>query len=260
MDFLMRLLVVALFALVATACVSAGPEPGQAAVPETESPWIQLFNGEDLTGWTPKVRGYDLGENPHNLFRVEDGELRASYDDWPGAFANEFGHLFYQTPYAHYRVRAEYRMLGEQVENGPGWARMNNGFMLHCQAPETMENGQKFPDSIEAQMLAAGPGEDRATGNICTPNTHVIIDGEAVEPHVVACTGASFAPDQWVTYEVEVRGDHFKHIINGQVVHDYYARQDPFGSGVPLTEGYIAIQAESAPTQFRTIELMVLDE
>jgi len=257
MKFFSRFVAATLFAFAGASCAVISPE---SCGSEQEESWIQLFNGEDLTGWTPKVCGYDLGENPHRLFRVEGGELQVSYDDWPGAFAGEFGHLFYQTPYAHYRVRAEYRMLGEQVENGPGWARMNNGFMLHCQAPETMKKGQNFPESIEAQMLAANAGEDRATGNICTPGTHVVIGGEAIEPHVVACDGASFGPDQWVVYEVEVRGDHFRHIINGEVVHDYHARMDPFGSGLPLTEGYIAIQAESAPTQFRKIELLVLDE
>jgi len=249
-----------LLALAATACVAAPPERGGAADAPAESRWIPLFNGEDLTGWTPKVRGYDLGENPHHLFRVEDGELRVSYDDWAVPFDDTFGHLFYATPYSHYRVRAEYRMVGEQVAGGPGWAVMNNGFMLHGQAPETMTKDQKFPDSIEAQLLAALPGEDRATGNICTPNTYVVIDGAAIEPHVVECGGASFGPEQWVTYEVEVRGDHFRHIVNGAVVHDYHARKDPLGSDVPLTEGYIAIQAESAPTQFRKIELMVLEE
>ena len=249
------LAVAVLLVLFATGGV-ASPPPGGPA----ESPWIQLFNGQDLSGWAPKVRGYDLGENPHRLFRVEGGELRVSYDDWPAPFDEAFGHLFYETPYSHYRVRAVYRMVGEQVAGGPGWARMNNGLMLHCQPPETMTRDQKFPDSIEAQMLAANRGEDRATGSICTPGTHVVVDGEAIKSHVVGCDGASFGPDQWVTYEVEVRGDHVQHIVNGVVVHDYLARQDPFASGVPLTEGYIAIQAESAPTQFRTIELRVLDE
>ena len=57
------------------------------------SEWIQLFNGKDLSGWTPKLSGYALGENYKNTFRVEDGLLKVSYDEYED-FDGEFGHLF----------------------------------------------------------------------------------------------------------------------------------------------------------------------
>ena len=40
--------------------------------------WIQLFNGKDLEGWTPKFTGYPLGVNHLNTFRVEDGLFKVS--------------------------------------------------------------------------------------------------------------------------------------------------------------------------------------
>jgi len=249
-----RMLPAVLLALATTTAFADHHKNAESAKGE----WIQLFNGKDLDNWTPKFAGYKVGKNLHNIFRVEDGALCVNYTDFPGNFNGEYGHLFYKTPYSHYRIRAEYRMIGDQVSGGENWAFQNNGFMLHCQSPETMTIEQDFPASIEAQMLSAKPGQERSTGNICTPNTYVIIDGKPIKQHVIKSNGPSFTQDQWVTYEVEVHGDHFKHIVNGEVVHDYYARNDPFESDEPRTEGYIAIQAESAPTQFRKIELMVL--
>lgn len=255
-----RLLTAALLVLSATIALADHHKAAEKPDTKPDGDWIQLFNGKDLTGWTPKFAGHELGVDVHNVFRAENGELRANYQDYPGDFKGDYGHLFYKTPYSHYRIRAEYRMIGDQLPAAPGWARANNGFMLHCQAPETMPLDQSAPDSIEAQMLAANPGEDRCTANICTPGTHVVIDGEPIKKHVIKSNGPSFPQDEWVTFEVEVRGDHFKHIVNGEVVHDYHARKDPFESGVPLTKGYIAIQAETGPTQFRKIELMILSE
>ena len=56
--------------------------------------WIQAFNGKNLDGWIMKIAGYPLGENYGNTFRVENGLLKAAYDQYP-EFANKFGHLFY---------------------------------------------------------------------------------------------------------------------------------------------------------------------
>jgi Domain of Unknown Function (DUF1080) len=44
--------------------------------------WISLFNGKDLAGWTPKIKGYQLGDNFGDTFRVEDGVMKVSYDQY----------------------------------------------------------------------------------------------------------------------------------------------------------------------------------
>ena len=82
--------------------------------------WVSLFNGKNLDGWKPKVAGHALNENYHNTFRVEDGLLKVVYDGYE-RFDRKFGHLFYQTPFTHYRLRVEYRFVGDQVPGGPGW-------------------------------------------------------------------------------------------------------------------------------------------
>jgi hypothetical protein len=233
--------------------------------------WIQLFNGRDLEGWTAKFAKHDLGVNLNDTFRVESGVLAVRYDKWT-AFGNEFGHLFYTQPFSHYRIAAEYRFLGEQMRGGPAWAMRNNGLMLHALDPRTMMKDQDFPISIEVQLLGGlGDGKPRTTANLCTPGTHVVMKGELFTPHCVNSTSKTYDGDQWVRVEVEVHGDELvRHIVDGQTVLEYSKPQigggnvTPFDpkvkiDGTPLTGGYIAVQAETGPTDFRKIELLNLE-
>src|SRR5690606_32634480 len=114
--------------------------------------------------------------NYANTFRVEDGLLKVGYDGYE-EFGGRFGHLFYKTPFSHYRLRIEYRFVGEQAKGGPGWAVRNSGVMLHCEPPDGMRRDQQFPVSIEAQFLGGDGKNPRTTGNLCTPGTNVVIDG-----------------------------------------------------------------------------------
>ena len=243
-----------------------------AAPPQAEEEWIPLFNGKDLTGWTPKIRDYDLGENFGDTFRVEDGVLKVAYDQYTD-FGERFGHLFY-TPetFSHYRLRVEYRFVGEQVPGGPGWAVRNSGVMVHGQSPESMAKDQRFPASIEVQLLGGDGTSDRPTANLCTPGTHVVMDGELVTRHCTNSRSQTYHGDQWVTAEIEVRGNEvIRHFVNGEPVLEYTQPQldekDPdaqklLGAGAEkmLERGTISIQSESHPVEFRKIELLRLSE
>jgi len=132
--------------------------------------WIQLFNGKDLSGWVIKIKGSPLNENYKNTFRVEDGIMKVSYDEYD-TFRLEFGHIYYKEPFSNYKLRIEYRFTGEQVPNGPSWAFRNSGVMLHSQSPESVLLNQDFPVSIEAQFLGGDGVTERTTGNVCTPGT-----------------------------------------------------------------------------------------
>ena len=258
---------IALYRLAATltaaaACASAQNNPDR-------KEWIQLFNGKNLDGWVMKFTGYPLGENYRNTFRVEDGLLKVSYDQWPD-FGNKFGHLFYRTKFSHYIVAVEYRFVGEQVKGAPAWAFRNNGVMLHCQAPETMGKDQDFPISVEAQLLGGGPTGERPTANVCSPGTEIFRNGEMVKSHCLNSTAQTYRGDQWVRVEVEVLGsERVRHVIDGKTVLEYGQLQIGGGNvnnfdpavkkdGAPLGEGYIALQAESHPTDFRKVELLNL--
>ncbi len=234
--------------------------------------WIPLFNGRDLSGWKVKITGFPLGENHLDTFRVENGVLRVAYDRY-ARFDGKFGHLFYERPFSHYRLRAEYRFVGEQTPGGPGWAWRNSGLMLHCQAPESMRRDQEFPVSIEVQLLGGDGRAERPTANLCTPGTHVVLNGKLHTPHCTNSRSKTFHGDQWVTVEVEVRGDErIRHFVNGELVFEYEQPQlDPGdadarrlleqrGGDKRLREGYIALQAESHPVEFRKVELKKLAE
>ena len=81
----------------------------------------RLFNGKNLDDWIVKINGYKLHDNHLNTFRVENGILKVSYDQYD-SFTDEFGHLFYKTPYTNYRLKLQYRFIGEQVIGGESWA------------------------------------------------------------------------------------------------------------------------------------------
>jgi hypothetical protein len=231
--------------------------------------WISLFNGKDLTGWTPKIAGHELGENYKDTFRVQDGILTVAYDQY-AQFDNAFGHLFYKDPFSHYRLRVEYRFTGDQTQGGPGWAFRNSGMMLHCQPPRTMTKDQSFPVCIEVQLLGGNGRDERSTGNLCTPGTHVVMNNRLVTQHCINSKSQTYHGDQWVTAEVEVHGNRLiRHIINGETVLEYSEPQLDegdadaqrllkAGADKMVSEGYISLQAESHPVQFRKVELLPL--
>jgi hypothetical protein len=236
--------------------------------------WLQLFNGKDLTGWTPKFTHHDLGENFNDTFRVEDGLLKVRYDKW-STFTDEFGHLFYKDPFSYYLLAAEYRFVGEQVKTARtdlSWAIRNNGLMILSPDPKTMLKDQDFPISIEVQLLGGlGDGKPRSTANLCTPGTNVVMNGTLRTAHCTNSTSKTYDGDQWVRVEVLVHSDELvRHIVEGQTVLEYSKPQIGGGQasptdpkikidGTPLTGGFISIQAETAPADFRKIELLNLE-
>jgi len=251
------------------ACLLAGG--AVAETPPQETPWIELFNGENLDGWTPKIRGQELGEDKLETFRVEDGLLTVSFENYD-SFDGQFGHLFYEESFSHYRLKVEYRFIGEQCEGGPSWAFRNNGLMIHGQDPATMTLNQEFPVSIEVQLLGGDGTNDRSTANMCSPGTHVVIDGKLERRHCVESGSKTIHGDEWVTVEVEVRGNEvIRHFVDGEQVMEYTqpqlddkdrdgARLIDMGKEVMISSGTISVQSESHPTQFRKISLQVLEE
>jgi hypothetical protein len=250
------LLILFTIALFLTSCGNAPKEK-----------WIQLFNGKNLDGWVIKIKGSPIGVNYKNTFRVENGILKASYDEYE-KFNGEYGHIYYKTPYSKYKIRVEYRFVGEQTPGGASWAFRNNGIMFHCQSPESVLLDQDFPVSIEAQLLGGDGSDDRPTMNVCTPGTNIVIHDTLITQHCVNSRSKTYNGDVWVTAELIVYGDSIiHHLVEGDTVLTYTKPQIGGGNGpenypVPagtlLKEGYIALQAESHPTEFRKIELLDL--
>jgi hypothetical protein len=134
-----------------------------------------------------------------------------------------------------------------------------------------MTKNQKFPVSIEAQMLGGNGTDARPTGNVCTPGTNIAIDGVPVKKHCLSSRSKTYHGDQWVTMQIEVHNDStIKHIVNGQLVLEYEkpqldekdadARKLIKQNNKMLTEGYISLQAESHPIEFRKVQILPLQE
>ncbi|GAA4279778.1 3-keto-disaccharide hydrolase [Gaetbulibacter aestuarii] len=248
-------------------------ESGSETPIENQAPekWTSIFNGKDLDGWHVKIKGHELDDNYKNTFRVEDGVMKVSYDQYD-EFHNAFGHIFYEAPFSNYKFRLQYRFVGEQAKGGEAWGYKNSGIMLHCQSPESMLVDQNFPVSLEFQLLGGlKEDEQRPTGNLCTPGTNVIMDNELITEHCINSAADTYYDNQWITAEVIVSNDTITHYINGKPVitysHPTYGGQYLDGAseaiqakdGQHLTSGYISLQSESHPIEFKNIEIQQLD-
>jgi hypothetical protein len=244
--------------------------------------WQSLFNGKDLTGWDIKIAGQELNDNYKNTFRVKDGILQIAYDEYQ-EFDGKFGHLYYNQPFSYYKLRFTYRFVGNQTKGGASWNVRNSGVMLHSQSAASLSKGQDFPVSLELQLLGGlGKGE-RHTANLCTPGTQVYINGKLNTQHCIDSWSKTYDGDQWVTVEAVVLGDSLvQHLIENKVVFAFEKPQVGGGfvskdysfkeahiddaaaqewikkDNTPLGEGYIALQAESHPIEFKDIELLNL--
>lgn len=232
--------------------------------------WITLFNGRDLDDWIVKIHHHETGDNFGNTFRVEDGIIKVRYDQY-GDFNDQFAHLYYKQPFSHFHLRLEYRLTGELQRGAPAYTLLNSGVMFHSQDPRSMPKEQNWPISIEMQFLAGlGDGKPRPTGNMCSPGTDIVYHGKTYDGHCLNSTSKTYARDEWVKAELIVHGDSLvTHIINGDTVLQY--SKPTMGGGVvsgydstiwhpgmPLTSGYIALQSEGQPVDFRNIQIKIL--
>ena len=233
--------------------------------------WTPIFDGRSLDGWTPKIAGYPAGENYAQTFVVQDGAITVSYAGYDGKFGGKFGHLFYKESFSHYRLRVEYRFVGDQAKGGPGWAIRNSGVMIHGESPATMAKDQDFPASIEVQLLGGGGQGERPTANLCTPGTNVVMNNELITRHCTNSKSKTYRGDQWVTVEIEAHGSKLiRHLIDGEPVliynepqldeRDAHAKELAAKQGKLLEGGTISLQSESHPVHFRKVELMTLGE
>ncbi|MBK8503890.1 MAG: DUF1080 domain-containing protein [Saprospiraceae bacterium] len=261
-----RILLLSLIYMILLGCDSQSEKNVNADQEE----WLSLFNGQNLDDWAPKIRGIPLGQNYLNTFRVADGVLQANYDGYKN-FDDRFGHLFYKDSFSFYHLVAEYRTLGDStIPGAPEWAFRNNGLMLHAQSAQSMGLEQDFPISLEMQLLSGNGVDERPTANLCTPGTHVHLADTLFTNHCIQSSSKTYHGDTWVRVEALVFGDSVVHfLVEGDTVFTFTKpvmgagvvnghNQDYLVEGQPIKGGYITIQGESHPTEFRKIELLNL--
>lgn len=235
--------------------------------PQSKNDWENLFNGKDLSNWFVKIHHHEPGENFANTFRVEDNMIKVRYDGYQD-FNDQFGHLYYKTPFTNFHLKLEYRFTGSLQKGAPSYTLLNSGVMFHSQDPRKMPKEQNWPISVEMQFLAGlGDGKPRPTGNMCSPGTEIFYKGKLYPDHCLNSTSKTFDKNEWVTAELIVYNDSLiTHVINGDTVLQYskpsigggiVEGNDPeiWKPGTPLKSGYIGLQSEGQPIDFRNIRI-----
>ncbi len=232
-----------------------------------EKEWVSIFNGTDLSGWTIKIRGYPLGENFGNTMRVEDGLLKIRYDAYGPEFNNRFGAVYFDKELTNYRLKVEYRFVGETAPGAPEWGYRDSGIQFHGQAPVTQKLTDAFPVCLEYNFHGGNGTDDRPLGAACTNGIFIEYKGER---NTTTCIPAeipkTFHGDQWVTAEIEVKEGNISHFVNGEEILSYTnPRYNPenetakmlMANGISkVKSGYISLQSNSHPIDFRKIELL----
>jgi hypothetical protein len=228
--------------------------------------WVSLFNGKDLKNWIPKIAGYKAGENFGNTFRVENSILSTRYNAYD-SFNNRFGALYFDKKFTNYRLKVEYRFVGTLTPGAPAWGFRDGGIQYHCQAPSTVGVDQPFPVCLEYNLHGGNGKEERPNGQICCSGIYVEINGKRNNSY---CTPPevkrTIHSDEWVTAEIEVRDGKITQFLNGeQIIQFENPRYDSAhavgktfivnGNNV-VKDGYISIQSNSHPMDFRKVEIM----
>lgn len=240
---------------------------GKITATKTDSnKWVQLFNGKNMDNWIPKMAGHSLGENYGNTFRVKDGVLSVRYDQYDH-FQNKFGALYFDKKFSNYRLKVEYRFVGDTTPGAPSWGYRDGGIQYHGQSPATMTISQPFPVCLEYNLLGGNGTDDRPTGEICANGIYVEINGKRNTSYCTApMVKRTIHGDAWVVAEIEVRNGTIKHFVNGEQVLEF---KDPrydkahvlgktfiVGENNVVKDGYISLQSNSNPIDFRKVEIM----
>ena len=203
----------------------------------TPSQTIDLFNGRDLTGWHVDVPSADDDPDLPPSFVVRDGMLVS--------MGTPEGHLITDANYENYRLEVEYRFAGE-----PG----NCGVLVFASTPRALYD--MFPKSIEVQMMHENAGDFWVIVEDITVPDMVerrgprgewgITEGKA--RRILNLTDGSENPvGEWNEMVVEVVGNAIKVWVNGDFVN--------YGYDATASKGQIALQAEGAEVEFRSVRL-----
>ncbi len=204
--------------------------------------FISLFNGTDLTGWTPAT------ENPDS-FSVENGTLIVK---------GGRSHLFYtgnvnEGSFKNFELKL-------QAKPFPG---ANSGVYIHTQYQDT-----GWPNNGYECQVNSTHKDSKKTGSLyAVVNILVLKPGEK-EPKVGVNIKHDAAPStdgEWFDYHITVIGDKITIRVNGETLVDYIEPEG--GSGHPkftgrkLSEGTFALQAHDPKSEvhYRNIRVKVLN-
>lgn len=215
---------VATLLLSAICLVALGASPTAA-----EEEFIELFNGENLSGWTYHLADPDT--KMEEVWSVSDGLLTCK--------GKPAGYLITEKDDFHdYLLTLEWRW-----HTGKGG---NNGVLVHCSTPAALGVWCK---SIEVQLAHENAGDFWVIGTeLLVPNVDERRTGRR---HLNLTDGSEKPLGEWNRMEIVCRGDEIMAKVNGDLVNH--------ATNCSETKGAIALQSEGTPIQYRNIRLRRLD-
>lgn len=246
----------------------AGGNAGSGGAGGSGDGWVKIFNGQDLTGWVPLIHKSAFNENVYDTFRVDTANqvLYVSYEDYPQQnFDGRCGLLYYDKYLKDYRVRLTYRFREPQANNPVSWGKNNTGLMIFGIDPRTVMGDPEFPPLIEIQLLGTPSAGGTNNANLCQPGGMWVsklfgADNGSGGGCKASKSGAAPPADQWVTVEAEV------HVEGDTKVYQYPNMTEPVlvisgptYNNQKVMGGYLALQSESQPVEYKDIELKELE-
>jgi len=185
-----------------------------------------LWNGEDFTGWERFVPGAAVDVN--DIWRIREGAIYCK------GVPN--GYMRTQTSHKNYHLHLEWRWAEEPS---------NSGVLLHASGPDKV-----WPNCIECQLKAGSAGDFVLIGG-----TGITVDGvDRQNPKKQFVVAEKMAPTsenpagQWNSYDIHCKGDTIRCFVNGVLQNE--------GTGATVTSGWICLQSEGSPIEFRNIYLL----
>ena len=207
------------FAYMAVAAALLGTASAQA------QKQVKLFNGKDLSNWNFVV---DKGAVPaEQVFSVKEGVIHIT--------GEPFGYMYTKERYDNYKLHVEWRW--------PEGKASNSGIFLMIADPKS-----PFPNGIECQLHAGDAGDFVLLGGSDLVE-YFQRRGEARPqfPVVEKYKGSSEKPaGEWNEANIYVRDGVATVYING-VLQNIGTNQ--------VKEGYIGLQSEGGPVEFRNVTL-----
>jgi len=217
--------IVSLLLVAAVAAVVVAP----AATP------IQLFNGQDLSGWAyylwnRQEKKQDTTTPMSAVWSVKDGILYCK--------GKPTGYISTKKEYENYKLIVEWRWP-------KGTVKGNNGVLVHTTTPNAL--GQ-WPKSIEVQLAQGNAGDFWVIGTtLDVVNAATRVKGRR---HLNLTDDSEKPVGEWNRMEILAQGDQLTVWVNGDLVNH--------ATHCSVTKGAITLQSEGAPVEFRKVELTPL--
>jgi hypothetical protein len=234
------------------------------ALPALAQPEFRpIFNGRDLSGWSPVLENAAPGKDPQGLITVHDGTIHMYQNVKAGSLA-PFGVIVSDASYSRYHLRFQYQWVGKKFAPRTGDLR-DAGVIYHA-----YESSKVWPKGIENQVQEGDTGDliwcesngltwMRPAGQYAPegqglpgllPENGGILREIGFKYEYIGRFPESDNYEGWTTVDTIVQADECR--VRTRL------RDFKKPDGTPLTEGRITLQLEGAELQYRNIELKEL--